>query len=278
VIRFPNGFEFTYVVASGALGFYGEGWPWERPLIWLKLIDPNLFLVVAKTITLEPRRGNISAIRLIKGGTVNALGLPNPGIDKWIEDFPCRRLKSREQKPELLLSLAGNMYEIRTMVGRTQNFPLVGFELNFSCPTFDKNEPDEIVEICSAVRNMLGTTKGLVAKIGSNQIDLVPKISPFIDAVTLNSVPWSLAFPNKESPLARLGGGGVSGRAAQKVNWKAAQQIIYENKASIIVPDIWQYNDIHEVFMRGADAISFGAIHMLRPWAATRYVRRRRDN
>lgn len=276
MIRFPNGFEFEYVVASGALGFYGKGWPWERPLVWTRLIDPNLFLVVSKTLTLEPKNGNLSAVRLIKGGTVNALGLPNPGIDKWMREFPCKALRSGHSKPPLMLSLAGGMYDIRTMVGRTKSFPLIGIELNFSCPTFKKNETDEMIETCQAVRSMLGGTRGLVAKIGSEHAYLVPRLAPFVDAVTLNSVPWSLIFPGEKSPLAHLGGGGVSGLAAQDVNWRAARQIINENKTPVIVPDIWSEHDVHEAFMFGAEAVSFGAIHMLRPWAATHYVRKRR--
>jgi dihydroorotate dehydrogenase (NAD+) catalytic subunit len=275
MIRFPNGLEFEFVVASGALGFYGQGWPWERPLVWCGLINPNLFLVVSKTLTLEPKTGNLSAVRLIRGGVVNALGLPNPGIDRWMRNFPEGFLNGSRKKPPLVISLAGSMYEIRMMVGRTRGFPLDGIELNFSCPTFKKNEPEEIVETCESVRKMIGASCGLIGKFNSEQVYLIPKVANSLDAVTLNSVPWSLVFPNKKSPLQHLGGGGVSGQAAQEVNWKAARQIINDSKVPLILPDIWCYEDIHRAFMMGADAVSFGSIHMLRPGAPTHYVRKR---
>jgi hypothetical protein len=47
------------MVASGALAFDGKGWPWERPLVWLGLIKPELFTVVIKSLTRNPRRGNL---------------------------------------------------------------------------------------------------------------------------------------------------------------------------------------------------------------------------
>jgi len=55
--------------------------------------DETLFTTVIKTLTLHPRRGNLrwynplGCIRLIPGGTVNAVGLTNPGIDWWCHEI-----------------------------------------------------------------------------------------------------------------------------------------------------------------------------------------------
>ena len=57
MIILSNGHCVEYVVASGSLAFDGKGWPWERPLVWLGLIKPELFTTFIKSLTLAPRAG-----------------------------------------------------------------------------------------------------------------------------------------------------------------------------------------------------------------------------
>ncbi len=74
------------MAASGALGFAGKGWFWERPLKWLGLFNPSLFTVVIKTLTISPIKEKTSVIRrvrIISNGVVNAIRLENPGIKYW---------------------------------------------------------------------------------------------------------------------------------------------------------------------------------------------------
>ena len=79
MISLSNGHTFEYMIASGALGFDGKGWIWERPLVRLGLIKPELFTVVIKTLTRNPRPGNLrwwkpwTCVRLISGGSVNKI-------------------------------------------------------------------------------------------------------------------------------------------------------------------------------------------------------------
>ena len=99
MIRLSNGHWFKYMVASGALGFDGRGYWWERPLVWAGLIKPELFTVVLRTLTLKPKlypESNLSWIRpstwlpwssrscvqfLPDDGVVNKVGLWNPGFE-----------------------------------------------------------------------------------------------------------------------------------------------------------------------------------------------------
>lgn len=47
-----------FLASAGALG-YGLGWPWERSLIKLGLVDPAIYgAIVTKTLTNVPRIGN----------------------------------------------------------------------------------------------------------------------------------------------------------------------------------------------------------------------------
>ena len=92
MIRLSNGHVLDHVVASGSLAFDGKGWPWERPMVAAGLIRPELFTVVLKTLTRDPRRGNLrwhspwSCVALVPGGAVNKVGLTNPGVDWWVRD------------------------------------------------------------------------------------------------------------------------------------------------------------------------------------------------
>ena len=113
------------------------------------------------------------------------------------------------------------------------------------------------------------------------------------EAISLNSVPWEVIEPIKKSPLHRLekevggGGGGVSGRPAQKFNWKAVQELAEQRSLSVIGPSIMEFDDLARVRRLGASAVSFGAIHLpdypiwRKPWTLftsprkpTNFVRR----
>lgn len=153
------------MVASGALAFDGLGWWWERPLVRFGLVKPELFTVVLKTLTRQPRKGNL----------------------RWWKPWDC------------------------------------------------------------------------VALIKDGAVNKV-------------------AFPDKRSPLHRLekrvggGGGGVSGKPAQRFNWEAVDKLAEQGVLPVIGPSIMQYEDIGKMRRLGAKAYSFGAIHLpsypiwLKPW------------
>lgn len=77
MIKLRSGHEFEWMVMSGALGYDGLGWWWEKPLVWAGFIKPHLFTVVTKTLTAGPTIGNYrwwkpwDVCRPIDGGVVN---------------------------------------------------------------------------------------------------------------------------------------------------------------------------------------------------------------
>src|SRR4030042_353341 len=160
MIEFSNGHKFEYMVASGALGFDGKGYSWEYPLRWTGFLDTSLFTVVIKTLTWKPRKGNlkwhkpwecIKVIRDDKGkivGTVNAVGLTNPGFEWW-RDKIGPKINSR--KIPIVVSVLGNPKELTDMAYMLNEFDFVGLEINASCPnTGDNllNNTNEIIYGC----------------------------------------------------------------------------------------------------------------------------------
>lgn len=281
-----NGHVVEYVAASGALAFDGRGWPWEWPLRWCGLLDPNCFTIVIKTLTRAPRRGNLRmyapwrCVRVLRGGgTVNAVGLTNPGIDWW-----CRTIGPRVR--EFPWSLVGSIHSdapevMVEMAAMLSPFGLKALELNLSCPnTVDHltGHAEEIRALVERVRT--ATTLPLWLKLGvtHDYVAIALATEGLVEAITLNSVPWRVMFPNDASPLANLGGGGVSGRLIQSHTWRAVRELAQSTTTPIIAPSVWEYDDLAKVRALGARAVSFGSIFVRYPWRPTLYVRRERAN
>jgi dihydroorotate dehydrogenase len=286
MITLSNGHAFEYMVASGALAFDGRGWPWERPLVWAGLIEPQLFTTVIKTLTRRPRAGNLrwwrpwSSVRLIPGGAVNKIGLTNPGIDWW-----CRHVgpKVRIGRQALVGSIFGDLNELVEMAEMLNRYDLVALEVNPSCPNtgHDLQTAETTIASVRAVHEI--SRFPIIVKVSVDQkyLEIARGLEGTAEAVALNSVPYKTVFPYKlRGPLHRLeaqvggGGGGVSGRPAQKHNWAAVEALARRGSLPVIGPSVMKYSDLAEIRRLGASAISFGAIHLRTPWAPTSIVRK----
>jgi len=295
MIFLSNGHSFEYMVASGALGFDGHGWFWEKPLVRLGFIKPELFTIVIRTLTKEPRlypKSNLSWIRpwtwlpwspwsctrLIPGGSVNKVGLWNPGIDWWRQKIGP---KLDFQKFSLVGSIFGDERELIEMAKMLNPFDLCGIEVNPSCPN-----TGHAMQATNAVINDIKAVKSvsrhpIIVKVSVDQdyLGIASGLAGVAEAISLNSVPWKTVFPSGErTPLWRLekkvggGGGGVSGKQAKKHNWAAVQALAQQGLVPVIGPSVMEFEDLAHVRALGARAVSFGAIHLpshpfwLKPW------------
>lgn len=283
MIRFSNGHEAEYFVASGSLAWDGEGWPWERPLVWTGLIDPSLFTVVIKSLTLKPIKGNLSwwhpwsCVRLLPGnGAVNKVGLTNPGMAWWM-----RKVAPKVDRTKIALvgSIFGPERDLVEMTETFNDVDLVGVEINPSCPNAGAMpEPRVVARSTEAVANVSKHPLILKLSVAQDYLEIERMVRGMVQAISLNSVPFGMVFPNGRSPLWRLeervggGGGGVSGVPAQALNWKAVYELAKYGETPVIAPSIMLFGNMGIVRQLGADAVSFGAIHLpshpiwLRPW------------
>jgi dihydroorotate dehydrogenase (NAD+) catalytic subunit len=280
MIHLSNGFSFEYMAASGALAFDGRGWPWEQPLRWLGLLDPKLFAVVIKTLTHLPRRGNLrmynplGCIRLICQGTVNAVGLTNPGIEWWCNTITP---EIEEHAIPLIGSIfSDNIDELAWMAKRISFAKLEALEVNTSCP----NTRDDLLGntqkvIAGIIATRENTDFPLIIKLSVVQdyATIIKEVAGCIEAISINSVPWKVFSPDQPSPLQHLGGGGVSGRAVQRHTWEMVSNISKMTDIPVIGPSVWEYEDIARLRSLGAQAISFGSIFLRYPWRPTMFVR-----
>lgn len=235
--------------ASGARGFFGEGYPFHK---WWKLIgmtwEKTTF--VAKTTTLKARPGNMSLandritprelfpkciyVDPLKGIVLNAVGLSGPGADFLLSQG--RWQKRTEPFFISFMSLgadkAERLQELRAFVALFKHFlpgflAPVGLELNFSCPNVGLhldglfNEIGESLEIANELDIPLVVKLNPTVSAGF-LIDIAR--IPECDAIApTNTVPWGQLsekidwqklFGSEESPLIKRGipqPGGLSG-------------------------------------------------------------------
>jgi dihydroorotate dehydrogenase len=286
MIRLSNGHEFEYVVASGALAFDGEGWFWERPLVWLGIIKPELFTVVIKTLTYNPRPGNLrwwkpwTCVRLMPdGGAINKVGLTNPGIQWWCDKVGH---KIDYKKFHIVGSIYGDEQELVEMAKMLNIFDLVALEINPSCPNtgHDMQTAETVVKMVKAVKKVSRHPIMVKVSVDQDYLHIASNLFTTAEAISINSVPWKIVSNGERSPLWRLenkvggGGGGVSGKPAQKFNWQAVKELANQGSLPVIAPSVMEFEDMDYVRKLGANAVSFGAIHLRTPWRPTSFVRK----
>ncbi len=285
MIRLSNGHVLDHVVSSGSLAFDGRGWPWQRPLVASGIMRPDLFTVVLKTLTRAPREGNLkltrpwTCVRLVPGGSVNKVGLTNPGFDWWLRDVAPRLDYGRVKT---VVSLFGDDDDLAAMAEALNRFPLAALEVNPSCPNTGHalGGADEVVQGVEAVKRV--SRHPVVVKVSTSQDyrAIARGLTGLAEALSLNSVPWEQVYPAARSPLWRLearvggGGGGVSGRPAQALNWRALREIAADGSLPVIAPSVMGFDDLARVRALGARAVGYGAIHFRAPWLPTHIVRR----
>ncbi len=269
-------------------------------LRWVGLIDPHLFTIVIKTLLLDSWKGNLrwrAPWRVLKflsdqggtiypllalarpslvGGLANALGLTGPGFERWLErDYPV----IQHHNYKVIVSITGQEGRGCAAMARKLNLltNIVGIEFNASCPNTDPallKNAEMVVGVCQAIKEE--TDLPLLLKLSYVQpyIEIAKALEGRVEAIDINSVPWDIIFPDRESPLARYGGGGVSGRIAQPFTWKMVSELSRNTNIPVIGSSIWEYEDISRLRMLGVSAFHFGSVFLPYPWRPTKYVKR----
>ncbi|MFH1406456.1 MAG: dihydroorotate dehydrogenase [Candidatus Omnitrophota bacterium] len=261
-------------VASGTFGFAEE----FKHLTELRALGG----VITKSITLEPRQGNLPP-RIVEtaSGMLNAIGLQNPGIETFIkEKLP--RLK--ELRVPVIVSIAGKRVEDYVALAKRLSAckGVDALEVNISCPNvkqggaeFGKNEKIA-ASLVRRVRKITPLT--LIAKLSPNVSD-ISKIAVTCeregaDALSLVNTFLAMAVDvNTRKPELANITGGLSGPAikpiALRMVWEAAKRV----KVPIIgMGGIMNAGDAIEFLLCGADAVCVGTANFVEPNAAVEII------
>ena len=281
MLELKNGHNFNIATAAGALA-YGNGWWWERyALIPLGIINPNLFTIITKSLTLYETKGNLKmwcpwrCVRLLPDGSaINAVGMTNIGFNKFYQDN--KKYHIEKTKQPIILSLTPySVQDAITMAFWADSLDIVGIELNLSCPNIDANEHrsklDIIISMITRSRHPIGIK---VEPHYPSYLDKQPEIIDYLSWITIgNTIKWSNLYPGEPSPLAKYGlEGGVSGNQLRPLTILAMKEwlSVHPNSKVMYCGGINSIETAVQAFEYGAKAVQLGTVFLNRPWRTSR--------
>jgi dihydroorotate dehydrogenase (NAD+) catalytic subunit len=269
-VRFSN----PVLVASGTFG-YGEEYS--------ALIDVSkLGGVVTKSITLNPREGNLPP-RTVEtpSGMLNAIGLANVGVEKFIrEKLPfLRKLKTR-----IIVNVAGSTIreyvEVVKRLSRCRGIDML--EINISCPNVKQGglafgaKPKSAHECIRQVRDH--TSFPIMAKLSPN-VSNIEEIACAVqeagaDAVSLINtlVGMAIDVEERKPTLANITGG-LSGPAIKPVALAMVWKVAQATKLPVIgMGGIFNTRDALEFILAGACMVQVGCGSFVDPQTSIKIV------
>ena len=250
--------------------------------------EPPVAAYVPKTVTLQPRRGN-EPPRILEtaGGMLNSIGLPNRGVEMFVEEdlprllaLPC----------PLILNVGGfRAEEYGVLAARLRQaldvlqpgwVTRIGLELNVSCPNVHSGcisigtDPAETRRAVSDAREAWPGL--LVVKLTPNLGDIKPvaraAVEAGADALALVNTFKGLAL-DRVTLRPYLGGvtGGLSGPAIKPL----ALRFVYEVAQEVDVPligmgGVASVRDVLDFLACGATVVAVGAAGFRDPWLPAR--------
>jgi dihydroorotate dehydrogenase (NAD+) catalytic subunit len=251
--------ENPTILASGILGETGSS--------LTKILESGAAAVVTKSIGKEPREGypNPTVVEL-EYGVVNAMGLPNPGIDNYADEV---KTALKPGKPVIGSIFGKDSEEFVHLAKKMESFGTHALELNLSCPHakgygLEIGSDEKAVEdIVSSVKSNVGIP--VFAKLSPN-VTNIKGIAKAVEKgggdgiVAINTVKAMVVEPELKMPLLSNGIGGLSGKAIKPIGLRCVYEIFEEVGIPIIgVGGIETGMDAVEYMMAGANAVEIGS-------------------
>lgn len=242
---------------------------------------------ITKSITLKPRKGHTTP-RIVEtdSGMLNAIGLANVGVEKFIEE---KVPVLEKMSAAVFVNVAGE--SISEYVAVTEQLAdqnaIAGFELNISCPNVERGgitfgtRPELVTEITSAVKKAAGE-KILMVKLTPNVTDIseiaLAAVDAGADALSLiNTFTAMVIDIETGKPVLANRTGGLSGPAIKPIGIylvnKVYNDVAREGGIPILgMGGIRTASDAIEFIMAGASAIAVGTANFVEPDCAVRIV------
>ncbi|HUU17778.1 MAG TPA: dihydroorotate dehydrogenase [Sedimentisphaerales bacterium] len=242
---------------------------------------------ITKSITRKPRKGNPTP-RIVEtdSGMLNAIGLANIGLDKFIEE----KLPILEKmSAAVFVNVAGQTIDEYVAVAQrlSSEKAIAGFELNISCPNVKKGgisfgtEPEQVTEITSAVKKAAGQ-KVLMVKLSPAVTDISVIASAAIeggaDALSLiNTFTAMVIGIETRKPVLANRTGGLSGPAIKPIAVHLVNKVYNEVAKSRGIPilgvgGIRNASDAIEFIIAGASAVGVGTANFIEPGCAAKII------
>ena len=265
--------------ASGTCGYADE---------LADFMDINVLgAFITKSITAKLRKGNPTP-RIVEtdSGMLNAIGLANIGVHKFVEE----KLPVLEKlSPAVFVNVAGETIDdYVTVVERlASESAIAGFELNISCPNVAKGgiafgtEPEQVAKITSAVKKAAGE-KVLMVKLSPAVTDISviarAAIEAGADALSLiNTFTAMVIDIETRKPVLANKTGGLSGPAIKPIAVYLVNKVYNEVAKSTGIPilgmgGIMTASDAIQFIIAGASAVGVGTANFIEPGCAAKIV------
>ena len=231
-----------------------------------RMIECGCGAVVTKSVGLEPNAGHANpCFTEVPGGYVNAMGLPNPGIELFKEEMDVATKAGK---------VVGSIYgatpdDFSKLAGRMEDYGACAVELNLSCPHAKGygmevgTDPAMVKSIVSAVKSSVSIP--VWAKLTPNTHILADIGRAVQDAggdavVAINTLKAMVIEPEFARPILSNRFGGLSGAGIRPVGVRA----IYDLRTVLDIPligvgGITDWRDAAQYIMAGACAFQIGS-------------------
>ncbi|MCL2712909.1 MAG: dihydroorotate dehydrogenase [Methanomassiliicoccaceae archaeon] len=232
----------------------------------IRMLSLGAGAVVTKSIGSVTKEGHINPTFIeYPFGYLNAMGLPNPGIDEFADE-----MKDAVKAGVIIGSVfASSPKEFAELAVKMETYKASAVELNLSCPHAKGygiemgTDPDLVFKIVSAVKNAVKIP--VHAKLTPNTHIITDIGKAVQDAggdavVAINTLKAMSISPEFARPVLSNKFGGLSGPALRPVGVRA----IYDLRNALEIPligvgGIYDHRDAIEYIMAGADAFQVGS-------------------
>jgi dihydroorotate dehydrogenase (NAD+) catalytic subunit len=248
------------ILASGILGYSAESLN--------RAAKGGAGAVVTKSIGIEPRFGypNPTVVQT-ESGLINAMGLPNPGIDLYATEIKYCKVVL---KVPLIVSVFGySAEEYAAVAKKAVNAGAEAVELNVSCPHVKQTgaeigqNPKLLAEVIEKVKASIN--KPLLVKLSPNVAEIIVAAKAAVEAgadalTAVNTLKAMAIDPETTRPILSNMKGGLSGAAIKPVALRCVYDIREELPDVPIIGcgGIVDWRDAVEFLLAGASAVQVG--------------------
>ena len=242
----------------------------------------RLGAIVVKGISLQPRTGN-QPPRIVEtaGGMLNAIGLENVGVEKFIsEKMPFLK---EIGTPVIVNILGDSIEEYAELASSLTNVEGVSaLEVNISCPNVKKGgvafgtDPVMVEAVTKAVKD--STSLPVIIKLSPNVTDITATARAAenggADTISLINTLMGMAIDHttRRPKLANIIGG-LSGPAIKPIALRMVWQVAEAVSVPIIgIGGIITTEDALEFMVAGASAVQIGTANLVDPDSTERIL------
>jgi len=247
------------ILASGIMGYSAESMD--------RVAKSGAGAVITKSVGIKPRVGYANpTIVQTESGLINAMGLPNPGIEKYVNEI--KHAKTVLQVPLIVSVFGYSADEYAIVAKKAAEAGADAIELNVSCPHVKQTgaeigqNPNILSEVVKKVK--AETTVPLIVKLSPNVADIVvfakAAVEAGADVLTAVNTLKALAIDAETMiPILNNIKGGLSGAAIKPVSLRCVYDIADVVDVPIIgCGGISNWRDAVEFLLAGASAVQIG--------------------